>query len=470
MEVRKVKHTVVPSAKRLINSLRNMSYDFVRAVADIIDNSIQSGSSLVEIEMRFNGEHTWVRIVDNGHGMSADELTEAMRFGSERDYGANELGRYGLGMKTASFSQCRKLTVASRNQLTESISIRQWDIDQIDETNRWEVDEIPPDDYSEVVTQPLQDKVGTVVLWEHLDRLLHFRPPDGERARAWFNRTADELNLHLGMVFHRFLSGEIGEERKIRITLNGTDIRPWDPFARTEPKTTVLPQKEFQLYENGKPITVRYSPYILPIQADFSSQTAFKRSSGPKKWNAQQGFYIYRENRLIQAGGWCRMRTPDEHSKYARVALDVGSDSDSVLMLDVTKSTVQLPADLREKLKPLVTGLVLESGEKYRSAKRAPSAYSEARSPKSKNRPNIEDKDETSRTNGFENVSGKEINDQESKRDGAFSTNTNSSPRPMPLGKVLEEEAKKVGEQEALLKIKSALKRDDPDSAYHLGW
>lgn len=470
MEVRRVKHKVVPSAKRLINSLRNMSYDFVRAVADVIDNSIQAGSSLVEVEMRFNGEHTWVRIVDNGHGMSADELTEAMRFGSERDYGVNELGKYGLGMKTASFSQCRKLTVASRNQLTESISIRQWDIDQIDETNSWEVDEIPPDDYSDVITQPLQDKVGTVVLWEHLDRLLRFRPPDGERARAWFNRTADELNLHLGMVFHRFLSGEIGEERKIRITLNRTEIRPWDPFARTEPKTTPLPQKEFQLYEKGKPITVRYSPYILPIQAEFSSQTAFKRSSGPKKWNEQQGFYIYRENRMIQAGGWCRIRAPDEHSKYARVALDVGSDSDSVLMLDVTKSTVQLPADLRDKLRPLVTGLVSESDDKYRSAKRVLSAQPETKPSKSNNRPTLEGNTETARTNGFENFNGKENNDQESKKDEADSTNTNSNSGPISLGKVLEKEAIKVGEEEALLKIKSALKRDDPDSAYHLGW
>ena len=135
---------VLPGARRLINSLRNMSYDFVKAVADLIDNSVQANARVVSVRMEFDGDRSWVRISDDGDGMSAEELTEAMRYGSERDYGPNELGRFGLGMKTASFSQCRKLTVASRkNGDDESINIRQWNLDQIDETNRWQVDDGP---------------------------------------------------------------------------------------------------------------------------------------------------------------------------------------------------------------------------------------------------------------------------------------------------------------------------------------
>jgi hypothetical protein len=467
MEARRVKHKVVPSAKRLINSLRNMSYDFVKAVADLIDNSIQANATEVAIQMKFNGENSWLRITDNGHGMSPDELTEAMRYGSEKDYGPNELGRYGLGMKTASFSQCRKLTVASRTSLTEDISIRQWDLDIVDETNTWEVDEIPPEEYYGVVTDPLQNQVGTVVLWEHLDRLLHFKPPDGKRAMTWFNKTADELDLHLGMVFHRFLSGEV-EGRELRITLNGSNIISWDPFARKEPKTTILSREEFYISDGGKIAKVVCSPYILPAQSDFSSQTAFRRSSGPKKWNAQQGFYIYRGNRMIQAGGWCGMRSPEEHAKLARIALDVGSDSDQVLMLDVTKSTVQLPADLKERLKPLIASLVGEAERHYRTSNHEPSVAK----PSFKANENINKSNKMGGNIKYDNLSpDSKTKKTETSSDSEGKHFSSGEPKEaLSLGQALERTAEKVGEKDALLKIKIALKKEDPSSAYSLGW
>lgn len=473
MEIKRVKHEVVPSAKRLINSLRNMSYDFVRAVADLIDNSIQANASWVSIKMVFDGDHSYVRIADDGHGMSGDELTEAMRFGSERDYGLNELGRFGLGMKTASFSQCRKLTVASRNDPERrNIQIRQWNLDQIDETDSWEVDEIPFEGYSDVVTGSLLDHVGTVVMWEHLDRLMNFKPPDGKKAQAWFNRTAGELDEHLGMVFHRYLSGEVNIRRKLRITVNDTDISSWDPFAKSELATTKLPEKEITVISNHHLLRVRYSPYILPTQINFSSQEAFKRSAGPSKWNSQQGFYIYRENRMIQGGGWCRLRAADEHSKYARVALDVGSESDSALMLDVTKSTVQLPLELRDRLKPLVADLVSESGSRYRSSKREVPQTTKIMShqqPVSAAAVNNLDNDHTEQSNHSTQTNqtvetinvDSEVNDhisKERKLDGSS------------LGLALEGAALKAGESLALSKIKTKLLSEDPDSARALGW
>lgn len=154
----------VPSARRLINSLRDLGYDFVKAAADVIDNSIQAGADKIEINMEFNGDHSWFQVADNGKGMTENELNEAMRFGTEREYSPNELGEFGLGLKTASISQCRKLTVASRSNGHESrIEIRQLNLDHIEKSNRWQIISIPTNDYSHLLTDSLANHPGTVV-------------------------------------------------------------------------------------------------------------------------------------------------------------------------------------------------------------------------------------------------------------------------------------------------------------------
>lgn len=460
---------VLPGARRLINSLRNMSYDFVKAVADLIDNSIQANATVVSVRMEFYGDRSWVRISDDGDGMSAEELTEAMRYGSEREYGPNELGRFGLGMKTASFSQCRKLTVASRNNGDgESINIRQWNLDQIDETNKWQVNDIPKEAYSEILTETLSGHSGTVVLWEHLDRLLKFKPPDGERARAWFNKTIRELDEHLGMVFHRFLAGDISGKSKLKLTINDSEVIAWDPFARSEQETTILPEQELKFFSDGRFLKVKYSPFILPTQAKFSTPSAFKRSAGPAKWNSQQGFYIYRENRMIQGGGWCRLKALEEHSKYARAALDFDSTADMVLMLDVTKSTVQLPPELRDKLKPLIASLVSESDSRYRTSKRedqakAPFKQTEAHKSTKENVQRAENPQKDKATFGPVNAgSSGNINLPHESADIAA--------KYRKIGIVIENAARRADEMIAFNRIKAALSTEAPDTARDLGW
>ncbi len=460
---------VLPGARRLINSLRNMSYDFVRAVADLIDNSIQANANVVNIKMEFDGDHSWVRIADNGTGMTSDELTEAMRYGSERYYSSNELGRFGLGMKTASFSQCRKLTVASRKKDDEeSIEIRQWNLDLIDQTNTWQIGDIPVEEYSEVLTAPLHKHPGTVVLWEHLDRLLKFKPPDGERARKWFNRTKGELDEHLGMVFHRFLGGEIEGKDKVTITINDTEVISWDPFARSEPETTILPEKELEIKTDGHSVRAKYSPFILPTQAKFSSQSAFKRSAGPAKWNSQQGLYIYRENRMIQGGGWCRLKAMDEHSKYARAALDIDADADMVMMLDVTKSTVQLPPELRDQLKPLIVSLVSASESRYRSSKRGDWSR---HGYKDQGLHEV-DKEKIHRNDDVQNSTTQKapVNDRGSSYTIFSGQAEEQKGKYRSLGIVIENAADMAGEISALNRIKAALNAEEPDIARELGW
>lgn len=357
---------VIPSARRLVHSLRDVGYDFRHAVADLIDNSITADATSVDIEMRFDGNESFLRIADNGKGMNSLKITEAMRFGTDRSYDSDELGKFGLGLKTASLSQCSKLTVASRTDGNpKHIEARQWDLAHIECTNRWEIINLPVDNCPKSLLEPLQKSSGTVVLWEILDRVIEYKIPWGDCARKGFLELAEELEKHLSMVFHRFLSGEAKRKQKLRITLNGNNIDPWDPFAKSEKATIRFPSQHIKVQGDRGIGLVLYSPYILPPQWQFSSAKAFNKYSGPNRWNYQQGFYIYRADRMIQSGGWSYIRTSDEHTKLARVALDFWPDLDSAFEVNVAKARVNLPSDLRLYLKPLIEQLAKEARKKY---------------------------------------------------------------------------------------------------------
>ncbi|MEE9569692.1 MAG: ATP-binding protein [Candidatus Binatia bacterium] len=352
------KHEVIPSPHRLIESLRDLGYDFSTAVADIIDNSIEAGATLVSIDVEFDGDDSWVRIAGNGRGMHPHQLKEAMRYGTERDYSEEELGRFGLGLKTASLSQCRRLTVASRTSHDRAyINAYCWDIEHIRKTNRWEILSLKGKELDRAISGPLKETPGTVVLWQRLDRILGYRHPYGESARRRIPAMCRELEEHLAMVFHRFLSGE-ARRKRFRILINGNEVLPWDPFARSEPETRALDQVELELEHEGVSGVVRLEPYVLPHEDDFSSPEAFRRASGPAKWNQQQGLYIYRADRLIQSGGWSRLRSRDEHTKLARVALSFSPRLDEAFRINVPKMRVQLPSQIRgdmdRALKPVI--------------------------------------------------------------------------------------------------------------------
>lgn len=359
---------VVPSAARTIASLRDVGYDLPRAVADIVDNSIAAGATQVDVTIRFVGSDSWIRIADNGVGMDAATLLEAMRYGSERDYDTNDLGRFGFGLKTASTSQCRRLTVASRRSPQyRRFEVRCLDLAHVEATNKWEVLVLEGADRPDHLLEPLQQAPGTVVVWEDLDRVLDYKDPWGGWAKRRMLDLAEEVDEHLAMVFHRFLAGEV-RGRRLTLTINGSKVSPWDPFCRDEPKTLELPAKDVQVTSASGSGIVRVRPYVLPQQTDFSDDAAWRRASGPAKWNRQQGLYIYRANRLIQpGGGWNRIRTLDEHTKLARVAVDFFPVLDSAFGINIAKAFVQLPEDLRTQLEPLVNQVARQAEQRYRS-------------------------------------------------------------------------------------------------------
>jgi len=354
---------LIPSARRLINSLRDLGYDFSAAVADVIDNSIAAGGDNIAIDVEFDGDHSKVRIADNGIGMTIDQLLEAMRYGSERDYLDDELGKFGLGLKTASLSQCQRLTVCSRVKNGE-ISAFCWDLEHVIKTNRWELIIPSRKELDNILGGHLSEETGTVVFWQYLDRMLGLKHPYGETSKNRLRSLSRELEQHVTMVFHRFLNGEV-PGGKLKISLNGNELELWDPFARDQEDTKSLDPIVYHLTHEDVSGDVVLRPFILPPQDKFKPLSAFERASGPKKWNQQQGFYIYRANRLIQSGGWCNLRAVDEHTKLARIALDFSPQLDEAFNINVAKMKVQLPEEIREEIEKTTGGIVAKAREIY---------------------------------------------------------------------------------------------------------
>jgi len=366
MRAKSSRQELVPSAKRLVGSLRDIGYDLSSAVADLIDNSIAAGATSVHVDMQFSGEDSWIRVADNGSGMSETRLIEAMRFGTRREYKPNDLGKFGLGLKSASLSQCKRITVATRTAVSGPIRIAQWDLDHVQTTDRWEIRRPGVRGVRPEVVTPLRERRGTVVFWERLDRIFRYRVHDGQRASDGFADAAREVQGHLEMLFHRFLEGSARRRRRLSIYLNSRKLVPWDPYARNEPQTYRLPAQALRLERDGRTHTLAVQPFVLPSEAAFSSSVAHRRAAGPKKWNAQQGFYFYRNDRMIQSGGWNRLRAPDEHVKLARISIDFPVALDSEFELNVSKTQVRVPTSVRSELSALASSVALVAQNAYR--------------------------------------------------------------------------------------------------------
>jgi hypothetical protein len=446
-------------------------------VADLIDNSVSHGASRVDVTIRFDGPDSWVRIADDGTGMSASTISEAMRLGSGgRDYGADDLGKFGLGLKTASLSQARSIIVASRtNPARRIIDCRQLDLDEVLETDRWEIVHPTAADRPAEVVEPLGNGTGTVVLWTKLDRVLNRRDPFGGWAQRHLLGLAERLDLHLGMVFGRFLTGQTRVKRKkLVITVNGTRVEPWDPFCLAE-KTEVLPQH--QLPTAGSMVLFR--PYVLPPQRDFSDDEAWRRASGPNQWNRQQGLYIYRADRMIQSGGWSRLRSQDEHTKLARAALDFFPDLDEAFEINISKMRVRLPEDLREQMRPLVASLTRHADDRYRRSSRA--GRLRASSPAGRTASSGTSGDDTAGTGGAagarhtaartaDEAGSTGPSSEQRSSSGASHPPVGDGCRYRDVADALEAAAERAGVRDALERLRRTLARDNPEVAHELGW
>lgn len=334
-----------PYAPTLMESTRAIGYSIETAIADIIDNSLAANAAQIDIDFFPIGE-AYISILDDGDGMSEEELVAAMQYGSRSPLDIREesdLGRYGLGMKTASLSQCRILTVISkRNGVTAGA---QWNLNHIKQAESWSL--IVMDD-SEIKEFPNWEKLngypnGTLVVWQDLDK---FGIGENDIAAA-FTRKMDLIREHISLVFHRYLSGEPGL-KKTDIRMNGLSIVPKDPFLIK--KSTQLMDEETIIVRGEK---VKVKPYILPHTSKLTKQelSALGGKDGLRK---QQGFYVYRNKRLLVWGTWFRLMRQGDLSKLARVQVDIPNSLDDLWTLDIKKSTASPPEEVRKNLSVII--------------------------------------------------------------------------------------------------------------------
>ena len=341
-----------PYAPTLIESTRAIGYSLEAAIADIVDNSIAASAKKVDIFF-FPVDEAYIAILDNGNGMNDSELNIAMQYGSknpstERD--AKDLGRFGLGLKTASLSQCKCLTVVTKQG--DTVAGRRWDIDHVTNTGSWSLLVLDEDDIADVpnIEALMAYDTGTLVVWQNLDRLkageINFEQALG--------RKLDGVREHLSLVFHRYIAGEKGIT-KLKLSINGEAVPAAEPFL-VDKSTPAMDDETLIIH--GQKIIVR--PYILPHISKMT-QAEIKALGGKDGLRKQQGFYVYRNKRLLVWGTWFRMMRQGDLSKLARIQVDIPNTLDDLWTLDIKKSSALPPAEVRKNLEIIIDKIAEKS-------------------------------------------------------------------------------------------------------------
>ncbi len=326
-----------PEAGAMINTFRAFGYNLRTAVADIIDNSISANAENIWIEYKWNGAESWITITDDGKGMNSSELKLAMTPGSKdpkdnRD--EHDLGRFGLGLKTSSFSQCKRFTVATKSKGSTLIN-RCWDLDHVNETKKWSL-------LNFISDKSLADKLddlnsGTTVIWEKLDRLVGNANKQNEAAMNVFLEEFSAVEEHLSLVFHRYM-----EQKRVTIYMNGNKLDPWDPFMKQSEGGQLVAKEDL---DKGQ---VNVKCYVLPHISKLSADE--RKKSKTEEWYKLQGFYVYRQNRLLLHGDWLGLFSKNEQYKNARILIDIPNRLDHDWKIDIKKATATPSFAVRKDL------------------------------------------------------------------------------------------------------------------------
>lgn len=348
-------HHLPPSAASLTASLRDIGYSLETAIADLIDNSISADATDIQVLCDLSRSNPVLVIADNGFGMTEAEVIAAMRHGAtdpRKQRGPKDLGRFGLGLKTASFSQCRRLTVVSSKG-----GIRvgaEWDLAQIEEHDDWLIAVIEPHEIDEQPFIEVLEATGTLIIWRDLDRL--FEDEVGLKREEIVNEKLAIVERHLSLVFHRFLAGEVKGRKRLTIRINGHPITAFDPFCRKNAATQMLPEET--VWING--IAVSMQPFILPHHSRLSA-TEYDHYQDRSDFISNQGAYVYRNGRLMAWGDWFRLVPKGEATKLARVQIDFQNCLDEAWTIDIKKSRARPPHAVRERLRQIIDKIVARS-------------------------------------------------------------------------------------------------------------
>lgn len=358
-----------PDPARLIHGLRDTGYDFYTAAADIIDNSIAASADNINIRIDLTTDgRKFVYFGDDGHGMDDDGLRNAMRYGAEVREDLASLGKFGLGLKTASSSVCLKYAIISRKNSDSPLKKLTWDLEHVADINQWEMlDEAISDDETDAFDELCGD-VGTLVVWSRCDRLLskQYDKPGGTKEKNAINYRINKLKEHCALIFHKFLNPEDKNHKTVSITVNGETVKYWNPFY-PERSEQVLQKKLTKMdirVEDGSVYSATVKAWILPHSKDMTKD---ENNEFAKISNRGQGFYIHREGRLIHYGGYMGLwRADDPHWSLFRIEFDFDHHLDEAFSVDVKKSRILLDPALEEGLKELLTPAYNEANNRYR--------------------------------------------------------------------------------------------------------
>lgn len=348
----------VPFAPSLIESMRSLGYSFPSAIADLLDNSISAKAKNIDI-ISSPGIEPSLIILDDGNGMTEHELYEAMRYGSSNPLETrreDDLGRFGLGMKAASLSQCRKLIVVSKKE--GMISAYSWDLDYVIDSKSWMLMGFKKEEMLQFphIDQLLEKEHGTYIYLSEFDRI---KEGTGNLSET-FNKCLDDMINHLALVFHRFI------DEGLIIRVNQLELEARDPFLSYHRATQRKRESSFRI--NNEKITLK--PFILPHLSKLS-QDDLDKVGGKDRLRSEQGFYVYRNKRLIIWGTWFRLERKDELNKLARVMVDIPNSLDYMWSIDIKKSAATLPDIIKKNMYNAVYESVLcsEAVHTYRGRK-----------------------------------------------------------------------------------------------------
>lgn len=341
-----------PNPKSTINSYRSFGYNLSTAISDIIDNSISANANEIRLDYKWNGQASFISVSDNGTGMNKEELVLAMTPGSkdpEEIRSEKDLGRFGMGLKTASFSQCKRLTCVTKKENYSTIK-RCWDIDFINSENEWQLLEYVSDN-SFIEKIDIQ-KSGTLVLWEKLDRIVGNAESSNENVKSAFYAEMITVKEHLRLVFHKFI-----ESKRIKIIFQNDEIEPYNPFL-----LNLSPKPEMGQPEIFGNVEITY--FILPHMSEIG-KSDYENSGGSLGWFHEQGFYIYRGDRLLVAGDWLGIQKKRDYSKLARISVNFSNENDFNWHLDIKKSTATPPIEIRKELDRIARIAIIKSAKIY---------------------------------------------------------------------------------------------------------
>ncbi|ERP39062.1 ATP-binding protein [Chitinivibrio alkaliphilus] len=341
------KQTLPPNPARLIEGLRDTGYDFNTALADIVDNSVDAGATKIDIRINMDPDgDILVSVADDGCGMDEQALLNGMTYGAQGLVDPKRLGKFGLGLKTASTAFCRRLSVITRSSGENSLVKATWDLDHVVNASEWELLlDVPIEFEEDLLNEVAPSSSGTLVMWDKVDRMMkNYSEPGGKHARNALDRVVTGFRDHAAMVYQRFLNVTDERSRNIKIILNGQTVAPWDPFCEDEGDTELVAEKKLEAeLPDGSPVEFSIRAFVLPRREYFSSQEAAKRA---RLTNNMQGIYIYRENRLIHPADWLGMFTKEPHLSLLRVEFSFTHESDEAFQVDIKKSRILLNEEL----------------------------------------------------------------------------------------------------------------------------